>query len=169
MKLSKSQFEQLLKQDKLILSFVGMSNIGKTYWSKQLQCVGFRHINCDGLIEEKLTPVLGKLGYSGIEDISRWMGQPYDERFIVNQNKYLSSEKEVMKKIFAQVKNENLNNTVIDTTGSVIQTGKNFSEKLKQYSMVIYIEASENMKEKMFKQYLEEPKPVVFGDVYSQG
>ena len=88
---------------------------------------------------------------------------------IVNQNKYLSSEKEVMKKIFAQVKNENLNNTVIDTTGSVIQTGKNFSEKLKQYSMVIYIEASENMKEKMFKQYLEEPKPVVFGDVYSQG
>lgn len=168
MKLSQSQFEQLLKQNKLVLSFIGMSNIGKTYWSKKLQEVGFRHFNCDGLIEEKLTPVLGELGYSGIEDVSRWMGQPYDERFVVNQNKYLSFERQVMGEIFAQVKNENLNNTVIDTTGSVIHTGKNFSEILKEYSMVICIEASKNMKEKMFEQYLKEPKPVVFGDVYSQ-
>lgn len=168
MKLSQSQFEQLLKQNKIVLSFIGMSNIGKTYWSKKLQEVGFRHFNCDGLIEEKLAPVLGELGYSGIEDVSRWMGQPYDERFVVNQNKYLSFERQVMGEIFAQVKNGNLNNTVIDTTGSVIHTGKNFSEILKEYSMVICIEASKNMKEKMFEQYLKEPKPVVFGDVYSQ-
>lgn len=168
MRLSQLQFERLLKQNKLVLSFVGMSNIGKTYWSKKLQGVGFRHFNCDDLIEEKLAPVLGELGYFGIEDVSRWMGQPYDERFFVNQNKYLSLEREVMEEIFVQVKNGNLNNTVIDTTGSVIHTGKNLSEKLKQYSTVIYIEASKKMKEKMFEQYLIEPKPVVFGDVYSQ-
>lgn len=168
MKLSQLQFEQLLKQNKLVLSFVGMSNIGKTYWSKKLQGVGFRHFNCDGLIEEKLAPTLRELDYSGIEDVSRWMGQPYDKIFVVNQNKYLSFEREVMEEIFAQVKNGNLSNTVIDTTGSVIHTGKNFSEMLKQYSMVIYIEASKNMKEKMFEQYWKEPKPVVFGNVYGQ-
>lgn len=168
MKLSKLQFEQLIKQNKLVLNFVGMSNIGKTYWSKKLQSVGFQHINCDDLIEEKLAAVLGELGYSGIEDVSRWMGQPYDERFFVNQNKYLSLEREVMEKIFAQVKNGNHGNIVIDTTGSVVHTGKNLCERLKQYSMVIYIEASKNMKEKMFEQYLQEPKPVVFGDVYDQ-
>lgn len=169
MKLSRKKFERLLEENRLILSLIGMSNIGKTYWSKKLHNVGFKQINCDDLIEAKLASILKKLGYSGVEDVSRWMGQPYDDRFVVNQNKYLSFEREVMDKIFEQVKNGNLNNTVIDTTGSVTQTGKSLCEKLKQYSMVINIEASENMKEKMFKQYLEEPKPVVFGDVYSQG
>lgn len=168
MKLSKSQFEKLLKEDRLVLSFIGMSNIGKTYWSKKLQDIGFRHINCDDLIERKLTPVLKKLGYVGIEDVSRWMGQPYDERFFANQNKYLSFEKEVMEETFLEVKNNNSGNIIIDTTGSVIHTGKKITEKLKQHSIVIYIEASEDMKEQMFKKYLEEPKPVVFGDVYNQ-
>ncbi len=39
MKLSKRQFDQLLLENQLVISFVGMSNIGKTYWSKKL--IGF--------------------------------------------------------------------------------------------------------------------------------
>ncbi|MBI2415170.1 MAG: hypothetical protein HYV33_00715 [Candidatus Kerfeldbacteria bacterium] len=168
MKLSKSQFEKFLEENRLILSFIGMSNIGKTYWSKKLQDLGFRHINCDDLIEKKLTPVLKELEYSGIEDVSRWMGQPYEEKFFANQHKYVSFEKEVMEEIFSEIKNINNRNIIIDTTGSVVHTGKNITEKLKQYSMVIYIAGSEDMKEEMFKKYMEKPKPVVFGDVYNQ-
>lgn len=168
MKLSKLQFEKLLEKNRLSMSFIGMSNIGKTFWSKKLQGEGFRHINCDDLIEKKLVPILSKLGYSGISDVSRWMGQPYNERFFANQNQYLSLEKQVMDETFTQVKNNNHGNTIIDTTGSVIHIGKNVSEMLKQYSMVVYIKASENMKELMFKKYIEEPKPVVFDDVYKQ-
>ena len=54
MKLSKSQFETLLEENRLVLSFIGMSNIGKTYWSKKLQGVGFKHIDCDDLIEKNV-------------------------------------------------------------------------------------------------------------------
>ena len=168
MKLSKLQFEQLLRENKLILSFIGMSNIGKTYWSTKLQNIAFRHFNCDDLIEEKLAPVLNTLGYSGIEDVSRWMGQPYDERFAVNQERYLSFERDVMEGIFAQVKNRDFGNAVIDTTGSVIHTGKSLCKKLKGCSLVIYIAASKKIEEKMYRQYLDEPKPVVFADVYNQ-
>jgi len=168
MKLSRRQFERLFQDNQLVLSFVGMSNIGKTYWSKKLHNIGFGHFSCDDLIEAKLGPSLNELGYAGIEDVSRWLGQPHDEKFATNQQKYLSFEREVMEDIFAQIKNGKKQNTIIDTTGSVIHTGRNLCDRLKQYSMVIYIEASENMKEKMFKQYLEEPKPVVFGDVYNQ-
>ena len=167
MKLSKLQFEQLLKNNELMLSFVGMSNIGKTYWSKKLHTIGFRHFSCDDLIEAKLEPILNKLGYAGIEDVSRWMGQPYDKKFAANQEKYLSLEREIMEDIFAQVKNGKNQNTVIDTTGSVIHTNRNICDRLKQYSMVVYIEAPESMREKMFKQYIKEPKPVVFGDIYN--
>lgn len=166
MELSKQQLEQLLQENRLILSLIGISNIGKTYWSKKLQDVGFRHINCDDLIKAKLAPVLKELEYSGIEDVSRWMGQPYDDRFSANQQKYLSLEKETMENIFAQIKNGKNQNTVIDTTGSVVHTSRNICAKLKQCSLVIYIEVTENMKEKMFNQYIKEPKPVVFGDVF---
>ena len=168
MKLSTSQLEKFLKENRLVLSFIGMSNIGKTYWSKKLQNRGFRHINCDDLIEKKLAPALKKMGYSGIEDVSRWMGQPYDERFLVNQHKYLSLEKEVMEEIFSEIKNSNNGNIIIDTTGSIVHTGENVIKKLKQCSMVIYIAPSADMKEQMFKKYLKEPKPVVFSDVYNQ-
>ncbi|MDP2585939.1 MAG: shikimate kinase [Candidatus Levybacteria bacterium] len=167
MKLSKLQFEQLLQNNELMLSFVGMSNIGKTYWSKKLHSIGLRHFSCDDLIEAKLGPILNELGYAGIEDVSRWMGQPYDQKFETNQQKYLSLEQEVMEDIFAQVKNGKKQNTVIDTTGSVIHTNRNICDRLKQYSMVVYIEAPESMQEKMFKQYIKEPKPVVFGDIYN--
>jgi len=168
MKLSKSQFETRLEENQLILSFIGMSNIGKTYWSKKLQDIGFRHINCDDLVEQKLAPALKKLGYAGIHDVSKWMGQPYDKRYFANQHQYLSCEKEVMEEIFAEIKNSNKGNIIIDTTGSIIHTGQNIIEKLKQYSLVIYLAASEEMMEAMFKKYREEPKPLVFGDIYNQ-
>jgi len=166
MKLSKPKFEQLFEENRLIVSLIGISNIGKTYWSKKLHEISFRHINCDNLIEEKLSPILKKLKYSGIEDVSCWMGQPYDDRYATNQQKYLSIEKEIMKSIFAQIKNKKSQNTVIDTTGSVVHTGKNICAKLRQYSLIVYLEANQNMKEKMFNQYIKKPKPVVFGDIF---
>lgn len=166
MELLKQRLEQLLQENRLILSLIGMSNIGKTYWSKKLHDIGFKHINCDDLIEAKLAPILKEHGYSGIEDVSRWMGRPYDDRFSANQQKYLSLEKETMENIFAQIKNRKMQNTVINTTGSVVHTSRNICVRLKQCSLVVYIEATENMKEKMFNQYIKEPKPVVFGDVF---
>ncbi len=142
-----------------------MSNIGKTHLSKKLCEVGFTHINCDDLIELKLEKKLKAVGYSGIKEVARWMGQPFDERYFKNQKEYLSFENDVMKNIFKQKKNKN---TIIDTTGSVVHTGIQMCTNLKFFSLVIYIEATEKMKERMFKQYIKEPKPVVFGNMFNQ-
>ncbi len=166
MKLSEQQFEQLLQKNRLILSLIGVSNIGKTYWSKKFSDVDFRHINCDDLIEAKLAPVLKELGYSGIEGVSRWMGQLYDERFSANQQKYLSLERETMQNIFGQIKKEGNQNIIIDTTGSIVHTGKDVCDKLKKSSLVVYIEATEDIHDEMFNQYIEKPKPVVFEGVF---
>lgn len=156
----------MLREKRLILSLIGMSNMGKTYWSKKLRDAGFRHINCDDLIEERLAAVLKKIGYSGIAGVSRWMGQPYDERFLANQQKYLALEKEVMENIFERLKNGESGNTVIDTTGSVVHIDGNVRARLRQCSFVVYLEATERIKEKMFDRYIKKPKPVVFADVF---
>ena len=101
MKLSKPQFEQLLRENRLVLSLIGMSNIGKTYWSKKFSGIGFGHFNCDDLIEAQL----------GLKDVSHWLGQPYDEMFSVNQQKYLALEKDIMENILTRIKNAKIQNS----------------------------------------------------------
>jgi len=168
MKLSKKQFEELLQREQLTLTLIGMSNVGKTYWSKKLSELNFEHLNCDDLIEAKLAPELKALGYSGIEDVSRWMGQPYDGRFAANQQKYLEFEKQVLQRILSDIKKSKTRNTVIDTTGSFVHTGEGLCSKIKENTLIIYIEAPKSMREEMFKRYMENPKPVVFGNLFSK-
>ena len=36
-----------------------------------------------------------------------------------------------------------------------------------RYSLIVYIRANQNMKEKMFNQYIKKPKPVVFGNIFN--
>ena len=51
-----------------------MSNIGKTKWSKELTNIGFNHICCDDIIEERMIKdhVLPKK--IGINGVATWMG-----------------------------------------------------------------------------------------------
>lgn len=149
------------------LSLIGMSNSGKTFWSKRLAEVGFQHINCDDLIEAKLEPELKALGYSGLADMSRWLGQPYDERFAKNQQTYLDLETQVMQEIINSLQTEAQTNLVIDTTGSVIHTNPQICEALQRNTIVVYLETPAEMKEVMFQNYIQHPKPVVFGKLYS--
>ena len=95
MKLSLKQFEKLLQENKLVLSFVGMSNIGKTYWSEKLTELDFKHLDCDNLIKNKLVLELKTHWRAGLSDVSHWMGQPYVKRFSTNQRKYLKLEREI--------------------------------------------------------------------------
>lgn len=168
MKFTQAQFDELLDSNQLVLAFVGMSNVGKTYWSKKLAELDFEHINCDDRIEAKLAPELTALGYSGIADVSRWMGQPYDQQYSTNQQRYLELERAVMDEVFTQVREGLERNAVIDTTGSVVHVGSDIAQLLSGHALVISIDATENMKVEMFERYIKEPKPVVFGEVFSQ-
>lgn len=167
MKLTRKKFENLLQKNKLVLSLIGMSNAGKTRWSQKLSSIGFKHFNCDDLIEEKLSPFLKKYGYRGIKDVARWMGYPYEKKSFKNQKRFLNFETQVLKDIFKKLKNVR-ENTVIDTTGSIVHLDKYICKTLKKKTMVVYIKVTNSMRAKMFERYMENPKPVVFGDVFSQ-
>ncbi|MBD3202988.1 hypothetical protein GF327_01730, partial [Candidatus Woesearchaeota archaeon] len=69
----------------MIISMIGMSNSGKTYWSKKLEKkYNFQRYTCDDIIRKKLKKILKKQGFSGIKDVSEWMGQPYEKRYEKN-------------------------------------------------------------------------------------
>jgi shikimate kinase len=146
-----------------------MSNVGKTYWSKRLaEEAGFTHICCDDLIEAEVADVLKELGYNGgIADMAKWLGQPYDQQFTKNQQKYLDLEIATMQNIIERLEQGSLDgNTIIDTTGSVVHTSPEIRARLHALTTVVYLEATANMRHEMFKLYIAEPKPVVWGDIY---
>lgn len=156
----------MVKQGYMKLSIVGMSGSGKSYWSKKLQEEkGFNRFCCDDIIEQKLSRELKKLGYSGLQDIAKWMGQPFDPQYKKRSRKYLYFEKEAMDEILKAVEYHNLYNRdiVVDTTGSIIYAGDGILHKLSKLTRVVYLNTPTSIQQEMYRLYLEDPKPVIWG------
>ncbi len=151
------------------ISLIGMSGSGKTYWAKKLKAEGFKYFCCDDLIEKKLGGELKQLGHAGIKEVASWMGQPFDERYSERSKKYLRCEKEVMNEIFEALEHiSDIHDVVIDTTGSVVYTGKNILKKLSLLTKDIYLQVPQKVKDDMYRLYLEDPKPVIWGNSFSK-
>ena len=132
----------------MVITFIGMSGCGKSYWSERIaKEKDFQRFCCDDLIEEKLSIELKALGYSGINDMAKWMGMPWSKQFKENEQKYLNSEIEVMQDLIEKLKSNTVGGNagkavVIDTTGSIIYTGKAILESLHRFSRIVYLEAN---------------------------
>lgn len=154
----------------MVITFIGLSGCGKSYLSERIaQEKNFHRLDCDSLIEKKLESHLTAGGYSSIEGVANWMGQPYSEHFQVRQQAYLDEEKNVMEEILKTLGSDGWGldkDFVIDTTGSVIYMNEEILSGLKKRSRIIYLGVPDSQLEFMFQQYLNEPKPVIWGDSY---
>ncbi len=157
MLLTRTAFDQLIKENRLGISLIGMSGMGKTYRSKQLKALGFKRHCSDDYIEARLNSLPGV----GIAGVAEWMGQPYEPRHRVHCAQYLALEE---RSISSFLRECSTNNTVIDTTGSVIYFSPPVHEALKQQTLIVYLEASQKMKDELFHVYMTDPKPVVWGE-----
>ena len=153
----------------MIISLIGMSGTGKTHWAKKLINHGFLHLSCDDLIEKKLEPELSKYGYKGLEDVGRWMGQPYEPSYKDASKKYLEKEGEVVEEILDHIQTvPNGTDIVIDTTGSVVYLQEKILNKLKLWTTVIYLEVPKQVEKEIYNMYLLHPKPVIWGDSFKK-
>lgn len=149
--------------DSVRLCFIGMSNCGKSTRANQLaQNHQFEVLHVDERIEAALKPELESLGFSGIEGMSSWMGQPFDERFAGNQKRYLELEEQIT----LSADFEGSAAAVLDCTGSVINI--NAPEKLRDRFLVVHFEATEEIVDAMVERYFQCPKPVAWGHTFSQ-
>ncbi|MFC1853064.1 hypothetical protein ACFL27_22935 [candidate division CSSED10-310 bacterium] len=147
----------------MIITLIGMSNCGKSYWSKKLETIGFERICCDDEIEKKLGLKLNFSGARGIEAVARWMGQPYEPEAEKNQALYLALEKEVMTEIFQRLPSIS-HDFVIDTTGSIIYAGHEMCHQLKILTTTVHLKITDTMLEQMISRYFTDPKPLIWGD-----
>ena len=148
------------------VSFVGMSNIGKSYWAKRLAAEeGYRLICCDDLIAGKLKPFLQQGGYSSdIAGVAAWMDLPCEPRSPLNQKRYLEAEEEVLTDVLLNLPDGDV---VIDTTGSVAHMPLEVLQELKRSTLVIHFETPVSMQATMLERFLAEPKPVCWAGYYA--
>lgn len=153
----------------MIISLIGMSGSGKTYWAKQLsERFGYTHFYVDALIKERLEKEGILKGEDVNSTLSSWMGQPYEATYKTRSEKYLDEEREIMESIFKEIEDElnNSINVVVDTTGSVIYTGESILKNLKKCTTIVFLETPANVQLRMYEQYLKELKAVYWGDVF---
>lgn len=156
----------------MVITLLGLSGCGKSHLARRIaEERGFTLYDCDALIETRLEQELSSFGLSGLSGVAEWMGEPDSTTFAERQARYLELEVEVMTSIIAKLGTDGWGldeNIVIDTTGSVIYTGETILSGLKKRSRIIYLGVPESELEFMFKQYFDDPKPVVWGDVFSK-
>ena len=164
---SKGDFDRLLSSGKLHVSLIGMSNVGKTRRAKSLAAdpsLNFIWVCGDDLVEAKLKPFLEGEGFKGVDGVAAWMGQPYEARYPETQQLFLKFEESAMAEIDFSIDK----NIVVDTTGSVIYLSQRVLGKLKKETLIVYLEATDDIKKLLFERYISNPKPVIWGGSFSR-
>lgn len=152
------------------ITLLGMSGIGKTYWAKQLEQVGFERFSVDDLIEVKLSKELSALGYEGIHNVAKWMGQPYEKQYPKTSEIYLDFERQSLIEVLSHLSGSLgvQNDVVIDTTGSVVYLPEEILQALSECTCMFYLHTPEVVHVEMARQYLLDPKPVIWGSSFSR-
>lgn len=167
MLIASAEFDGLFKSNRLRISVIGMSNVGKTRRAKSLvadSSLDFLWLHCDDLVEAKLKPYLEGKGFHGVDGVAAWMGQPYEPRYPETQKLFLKFEEEAMNGIDYLIPG----NLLVDTTGSVIYLSQKVLHRLKKETIVIYLEATDDVRKLLFDRYISNPKPVVWGGSFNR-
>ena len=154
----------------MLISLIGMSGSGKSYWSEKLARHGFRRFCLDALITQKLSVELRREDGSRLT-LGEWMGFPFQDGYQEREELYLSTERQLMAEILDWI-DENFcagsdENVVLDTTGSVIYTGENLLKRLRSLTTIIYFTVPAVIREAMLRQYLSNPRPVLWRGFFS--
>jgi shikimate kinase len=147
-----------------------MSNIGKSHWAKRLAAeAGFEWVDCDLMVEQRLTAQLAEFNYKGIEGVAEWMGHPFDPQYPETSRIYIDCEKTVMQEVIDKLRKAPRDSKplVVDTTGSVIYTGDEIAEQLGKLSRIVYLEASREHVAELFSRYMIYPKPLIWDNIHA--
>jgi hypothetical protein len=152
------------------LALIGMSGSGKSYWSAKLAERGFRHFCCDAMIAIRLAPELIAPDESRVT-LGEWMGFPYQPQYAEREARYLAHEVAVLGEILDCIEQEASDcdaDIVVDTTGSVIYTGKALLSRLCRVTTVVHMATPPEVQERMLELYLSNMRPVLWQGMFDR-
>jgi shikimate kinase len=146
----------------LRVALVGMSGVGKTFWTRRLAATGCPTVCCDDLIEQRLSAQLVSEGFRGTSGVARWMGWPDSPTYAEREAAYLSAEIATLDQVLRGLEQGTAQELVLDTTGSVIYAGNHLLLRLRRLMTVVYLAASVEEQQLLIHRYLSDPKPVLW-------
>jgi shikimate kinase len=151
------------------VSLIGMSGSGKSYWSRKLAGRGFWRFCCDDLIAARLAPELTRPG-GGTLTVGEWLGFPYQSHYHEREALYLAHEVAVLAEILGQCDawGDSDGSVVVDTTGSVIYTGKDLLVQLRCCTTAVHLATPAEVQERMLAAYLADLRPVLWHGMFEQ-
>lgn len=151
------------------ISLIGMSGTGKSHWSEKLAGLGFRRYSCDEIITERLASDLSGPDGTRLE-LGPWMGFPFEPGYEDREKLYLSCEMEVVSEILDWLETHppDSGNVVVDTTGSVIYTGKRLLARLRSLTTVVNFTSPPQAREIMLREYVANPRPILWRGLFAR-
>ncbi len=146
------------------LCFVGMSGVGKSFWSRRLSAEqGFVVHDCDAAIGTRLGSIVTpEPGQEPVTALGRWMGMPWTAGYAEREARYLALEDAVTRDALAAMGDRH----VLDATGSVIYLDGDLLAQIRSRCRVVYLRTPDERRAAMLRRYLDEPKPVVWAGAF---
>lgn len=157
--LTPEEFDAHLENGTMRLSFVGMSNGGKSYRSRVLANEGdFLWYQVDGDIQKEL-------GFKDQDEISAWLGHPTSPTYREREQIYLNLENKFTSRAAMSAHGKNL---VFDTTGSVVHLSSETHNALRDNTLVVHLDVGDDSLDEMLERFFKEPKPLAWSSFFSK-
>lgn len=157
--LTSEEFDAHVENRTFRLSFVGMSNCGKSYRAKTLaHDSDFFWYQVDDDIQKEL-------GLGGQEAVSAWIGYPTSLTYPERERRYIDLENKFTGQAAMQSPGKNF---VFDTTGSVIHLDSSVLDLLRENTLVVHLDVGDESLENLIEQFFRMPKPVAWSGYFTQ-
>lgn len=157
--LTRTEFDAHVNAKTLRLSFVGMSNSGKSYRARILER------ECDFFWYQVDEDIQKELGINGQEAMSTWLGYPSSSTYREREKKYLDLEGSFTSQAAMSSHGKNL---VFDTTGSVAHLSSMAHTALREHTLVVHLDVGEDSIDEMLIRFFKDPKPVAWSGYFTQ-
>ncbi len=169
MKLSKQEF---LEQPRRAITFIGMSGVGKSHLSLQLEDWGWHNYSCDYLIGTKYlgAQLEGAVSADNILNLSEFVGQIGSpdkggvglDEFARRQKMYYEAECAVLRDM-PEALGGVAGDFVNDSSGSLCEIEEAaILDAVGQQTLFIYLRVPSSQHSKILERALEYPKPLFF-------
>jgi len=160
------------------ITLMGMSGVGKSYFSMKLAAWGWQNYSCDVEIGKDLLGVDNELQPDDIRALMEYLGLLGDpakgglpmKEFVRRQKIYKISEMLMLLRLAQQIDKSDTEYFVHDSTGSLCEmTDADIIDYVGDVSLIVYIEASGDEEAELLQRAQDSPKPIYYPPDKFQG
>lgn len=138
------------------ITLIGMSTVGKSYWSDRFVEAGFERLDLDGMIKERFENHLGSP--QTYEEMGEWLGFPENEGFGEREQQLKQIEAAVLRDVTLLLKTTDKKRLIIDTGGSLVYAPPQYWHNLKQFVKIVYLKMDKKQYQGRIDLYLQTPR-----------